>query len=111
LPHDANRVVLPEEASALYQEYCSASADAAYWKDKTEKLKARLLGMLGVAPDDPKPPSLTGVDADGTPVYRLMVGNRRGLDTGYLRTRHPDVYAECERMTKTKSIKEPENDG
>lgn len=103
-------VTVGEDMVALYEEVRAAADAKSQWTRHHEKLKARLLDALGYGPEDARPASSVALGSDGVPAFEVSVTYRRGLDSEYLRTRYPAVYAECERDTPVKSVRPAPSD-
>lgn len=102
---ETNKITVGTEAVLKWKQYQQAFAARARWVAEEKRLKEELLIALGYDQDDEKPESVVAEDGGGQPVCKVTVGARKGLDTKYLRERHPDIYAECERWTHPISIR------
>lgn len=96
-----------QETYEKWRRYQTAKDAKSRWASEEKAAKAELLLALGYDPDDDKPVSADVVDGAGKPVCRVHVGSRKGLDINYLKARHPDIYAECEKWTYPISVREP----
>lgn len=102
----SDEVTADAETRKKWERYKTAKEAKSRWTAEEKAAKEALLEDLGYEPDDPKPVPTDVVDEDGTPVCSVRVGSRKGLDIKYLRSKHPDVYAECEKWTYPISIKD-----
>lgn len=100
-------IPVPPEISSAYRQLSAARHAIARWKSEETDAKEKILAFLGYDPEDRKPPSCVAVNSDGEPVFQVKTGTRRGLDTQYLKRTYPAIYAECEKLTVVKTIKEP----
>lgn len=95
------------ETRKKWDRYKTAKDAKSRWTAEEKAAKEELLEDLGYDPDDPKPAPIDVVDMEtGEPICSVRVGSRKGLDIKYLRSKHPDVYAECEKWTYPISIKD-----
>jgi hypothetical protein len=100
------REVSPETRDK-WERYKTAKSAKSRWTAEEKAAKEALMEDLGYDPDDPKPVGLDAVDEEtGEPLFSVRVGSRKGLDIKYLKSKHPDVYAECEKWTYPISIKD-----
>lgn len=88
----------------LWARYEEAQAASSRWNAEEKALKAELMSALGYEASDPKPAPLTA-EFEGQAVFEVKVGSRRGLDQVYLKSHHPDIYAEAEKVSPTISIR------
>lgn len=100
------QIEITTETVLLWTRYKTAQEAKAAWTAEEKAAKANLLLALGYDPTDPKPAPSEAVSKDGERLFEIKVGDRKGLDLPYFRDRHPDVYAECERVTHPVSIRE-----
>lgn len=101
-----NKIKVPPEIIAEWERLVNARKALARWKVEEANAKEAIFGFLGYDPDDPKPPSLLAVDDDGDPVFKVNSVSRRGVDVEYIKKRFPEVYAEAEKYTPAKTIKD-----
>lgn len=95
------------ETRAKWERYKTAKSAKSRWTAEEKAAKEALMEDLGYDPDDEKPAPLDAVDEEtGELLFAVRIGNRKGLDIKYLRSKHPDVYAECEKWTYPISIKD-----
>lgn len=91
-----------------WERYRTAKEAKSRWTAEEKAAKEELLDALGYDPDDAKPAPADVVNGEGEPIFTVRIGSRKGLDIKYLRSKHPDVYAECERWSYPISIKDAE---
>jgi hypothetical protein len=104
----AEEVVVSSRIANLYADLERAIAARAEWQNEEARLKAAILAELGYVDDESKPTPRSAYDPDGHQLFRVTIGTWRGIDTKYLKSVHPDVYAECETSKPTKKIQGPE---
>lgn len=100
-----DRLTVGQEAAKKWERYKTAKEAKSRWTAEEKSAKEELLVALGYDPEESKPVGTDVVDSDGDPVCAVRVGSRKGLDIKYLKERHPDVYAECEKWTYPISVK------
>lgn len=99
------------ETRAKWDRYKTAKEAKSRWTAEEKAAKEELMRDLDYDPDDPKPAPVDAVDEEtGETLFVVRIGNRKGLDIKYLKAKHPDIYAECEKWTYPISIKEAEHD-
>lgn len=104
---EADDVLADGETRKKWERYKTAKEAKSRWTAEEKAAKEELLEDLGYDPDDPKPAPLDVRDQEsGAPLCSVTVGSRKGLDIKYLRSKHPDIYAECEKWTYPISIKD-----
>lgn len=91
-----------------WERYKRAKEAKSRWTAEEKAAKEELLDALGYDPEDEKPAPANVVNGEGEPIFVVRVGTRKGLDIKYLKNKHPDVYAECEKWTYPISIKDAE---
>lgn len=101
-----DRLTVGQETRDKWARYRTAQEAKSRWTAEEKAAKEELLLALGYDPDDSKPVGTDVVDAEGNPVCVVRVGSRKGLDIKYLKEKHPDVYAECEKWTYPISVKD-----
>jgi hypothetical protein len=104
---EPDRRTVDEATIEKWLRYKTARDAKSRWTAEEKAAKADLMDALGYDPDDTKPVPTDVVDESGEPVCSVRVGSRKGLDIQYLKSRHPDVYAECEKWTFPISVKDP----
>lgn len=102
---------MPEQSARVellkWARYQKAQEAKSRWTAEEKEAKSDLLASLGYDPADGKPAGCEVFALDGTHLGSIAVGSRKGLDINYLRDRHPEVYAECEKTTFPISVKQP----
>lgn len=96
------------DAFVKWERYKAAKEAKSRWTAEEKAAKEELLDALGYDPDDAKPQPADVVNGEGEPIFAVRIGSRKGLDIKYLKSRHPDIYAECEKWTYPISIKDAE---
>ncbi|MGW6260341.1 hypothetical protein [Streptomyces sp. NPDC055085] len=86
-------------------DYDQARKARAAWEVREKETRQAILDALGYDPDDLTPEPLVVETADGGELFKVSVGQWRGLNQKYLKERRPDVYAECEMTKATLSVK------
>lgn len=104
---EPDRKTVGPDVVEKWRRYKTAKDAKSRWTAEEKAAKEDLMESLGYDPDDVKPVPTDVVDEDGEAVCVVRVGSRKGLDIQYLKSRHPDVYAECEKWTFPISVKEP----
>ena len=96
--------LLDSETAALVDELRHSKALLAGLKQSTVELENRIKAALGDAD--------TGIDAAGVPLVTWKQQNRRRVDLDALRSAHPDLVAEFEVETATRTflLKKPKGD-
>ena len=93
---------------SLYAQYESVKRARATLQKQEDDIREKLLLAAGYTSDDPKPPDAAVQDYDGNAMYQVQVSYRRDLDKKYLKAKHPEIYAECEKSIPVKQIKAPD---
>jgi hypothetical protein len=102
---EATPVAVDTDAYDTYMSYLNAKKARARWADEEKRLRTRLLATLGYAEDDENPTPAVATGPDGKPLFKVTIGQWRGLDFNALRNNYPDVYAACETSKPTQAIK------
>ena len=98
------------EAIDKWVRYRAAYRAKSRWAAEEKAAKEQLLLALGYDPDDEKPEPALFVDSGDAPICEVRVSRRKGLDITYLKEKHPEIYAECEKWSHPISIR-PAEDG
>lgn len=93
-------------AAQMWTRYKEAQQAKSAWTAEERQAKTELLAALGYDPDDEKPQPAEVYGLDGTHLGNVGVSDRKGLDLKYLRDRHPNIYAECEKWTHPISVRQ-----
>ena len=99
-------IVVPSSIAQWYEDWTEARQARLRWEAREDWLKGKILGFL-YDEDDPKPHSVRAVTPNDQAVFDVAVSPRRGLDHKYFRATYPNIYAECEKSSFVKVIKEP----
>lgn len=102
----ADQIEADSSTAAKWMRLRAAQQAKSQWQAEEKAAKADLLADLGYDPEDKTPKPCEVFTDDGQPMFEVRIGDRRTLDTKYLKNVYPDVYAEAERISHPVSIKE-----
>lgn len=92
-------------AEQLWTRYIAAQTAKSAWVAEEKQAKTELLAALGYEQGDEKPQPAEVYGLDGTHLGTVNTSDRKGLDIKYLKDRHPNIYAECEKWTHPISVR------
>lgn len=107
---ESEEVRVSEEVALFWAKYENATRMRLHYLKEEKELKEKLLLALGYDEEDEKPVPVTAVGYNDEPLFRVDVGRWRGLDTQYLKERHPEIYAECEKTRATRRLRAAKGD-
>lgn len=101
----SEEIDVPADIAKAFEDYQQAKQARARWAEEEKAIRQRILAHLGYDDEDPKPLPVTAVSGTGAELFKVSVGNWRGMDFNHLREHYPDVYAICERSRPTLTLK------
>ena len=93
------------EVERLWSEYEAVYRAKGHFTKMEKDLKAQLCEKLGYDPDDPKPQPFNACTESGEPLFKVNIGSSTRPDVTYLKTTYPEIYAECEKTSPSKSFR------
>jgi hypothetical protein len=105
MPDEIPVTEIRPDTAIIWARLKAAQEAKTQWTAEEKDAKAELMAALGYEPDVTPVPCRVVESGTGLPLFEVKVGERRGLDTKYLKREHPDVYAACESVSHPVSIR------